>query len=104
MSEALIMIGAVLFYTILSVVLIACIYIKVESFMKKQSKIKCLCKHEYTIGFIWQGKECTDYDLICRKCKKEKKIRIFKGGLFEKMEVGLNDSTGSENANTSNTK
>lgn len=45
---------------------------------KKQKKIKCLCKHEYIEKFRWFNEKITDITLICRKCGKEKKIRIWK--------------------------
>lgn len=52
-----------------------------------QTKIKCLCKHEYNISFVWIGEEINKYELKCRKCGKEKIIRIYKDGFIPNLEV-----------------
>lgn len=59
--------------------------------INKQTKIKCLCKHEYNISFVWMGEERNQYELKCRKCGKEKVIRIYKDGFIRDLEVAENE-------------
>ena len=50
---------------------------KIEQFMRKQNKIKCLCKHEYIKDYTFTMGPRTDYYLVCRKCGKKAKITIY---------------------------
>lgn len=49
---------------------------KFKEIMHRQSKIRCLCKHEYTKDYTFTMGPCTDYHLVCRKCGKKVKIVI----------------------------
>lgn len=54
---------------------------KIEKFMKRQSKIRCLCQHEYEQKFAWRI-GVTDYKEVtfqCRKCGKILKANIVVG-------------------------
>lgn len=50
---------------------------KVKQVMRRQSKIRCLCKHEYVVTFKTCGSGRYWYYLVCRKCGKEKEITIY---------------------------
>lgn len=63
-------------YMILTFVIIP----KIKKIMNRQSKIRCLCKHEYTLKCRWLKGVTRDYDeyiFICRKCEKEKSINVY---------------------------
>ena len=45
---------------------------KFTEWRRRECKIKFLCKHEYTIDFMWYPEH--EVSLVCRKCKKRKKI------------------------------
>lgn len=45
---------------------------KFNGWRSRECKIKFLCKHEYAIDFMWYPKH--EVSLVCRKCKKRKKI------------------------------
>ena len=47
--------------------------------LMKQTKIKCICRHEYEVEFItnYNSSKRREYDLKCRKCGKTKRIRIY---------------------------
>lgn len=50
---------------------------KIRQVMNRQSKIRCLCKHEYVAVSEWNYPLRRCYKLKCRKCGKEKKITIY---------------------------
>ena len=50
---------------------------KIRQVMRSQSKIRCLCKHEYVAVTEWEFPLRRCYELKCRKCGKEKKITIY---------------------------
>lgn len=60
------------------------LYLLIKKIYKNQKKIKCLCKHEYIEDYRWFNTNLADITLVCRKCGKNKKIRIWKD---KKMEV-----------------
>ena len=45
--------------------------------LKKQKKIKCLCKHEFEVEFITDYTKKRVYDLKCRKCGKTKSVTVY---------------------------
>ena len=49
---------------------------KIRQVMRRQSKIRCLCKHEYVAVNEWEYPLKRCYELKCRKCGKEMKITI----------------------------
>lgn len=49
---------------------------KFKEIMHRQSKIRCLCKHEYIKDYTFTMGPRTDYHLVCRKCGKKVKITI----------------------------
>lgn len=53
-------------------------YSKIKQIIKKQYKIKSLCRHEYVVDYIWDGKKLSDYHFVCRKCGKTKEMKIWK--------------------------
>ena len=61
-----------LVYGIISNVIIP----KIRRVMHRQSKIRCLCKHEYVAVNEWEYPLKRCYELKCRKCGKEMKITI----------------------------
>lgn len=67
-----------IFAVILLYILFSVLIYKIKKFMKRQSKIRCLCQHEYEqmhalrIGNA-DYKECK---FVCRKCGKELKANI----------------------------
>lgn len=77
-------IGGVTVALLLSCIIVDVIIPKIKQVMHRQSKIRCLCKHEYvcTSKFVY-GEE-SEYRLICRKCGKKKKISIYRGADNEK--------------------
>lgn len=50
---------------------------KIRQVMRRQSKIRCLCKHEYVAVNEWDYPLRRCYELKCRKCGKEKEITIY---------------------------
>lgn len=56
---------------------------KLKEIMKRQQKIRFLCKHEWIEKKVWKHfglTECTNHDeieLMCRKCGKKKTICIY---------------------------
>ena len=52
-------------------------YGELKDIKNRQSKIRCLCKHEYVKDWIWPINIYTEYGLVCRKCGKKKKITIY---------------------------
>lgn len=63
--------------------LVICAYVavmlpgKIEQFMRKQSKIKCLCKHEYVQDILWECGEHLEYTFRCRKCGKVIEVNVY---------------------------
>lgn len=45
--------------------------------LKKQTKIKCLCHHEYELKYKFEYKFKTEYELKCRKCGRTKSMTIY---------------------------
>lgn len=52
-------------------------YFIISQNLREQRKIKCLCKHEYTLCCKWKHSNYTEFDLQCRKCGKIKRIAIW---------------------------
>ena len=50
---------------------------KIQNIIHHQSKIRCLCKHEYTEDLSFQIGSHIEYTLRCRKCGKVTKINIY---------------------------
>ena len=50
---------------------------KVKRVMHRQSKIRCLCRHEYVAVNEREYPLKLCYELKCRKCGKEMKITIY---------------------------
>jgi hypothetical protein len=74
-----------IFITFLGVIalLVICAYVvvmlpgKIEQFMRKQNKIKCLCKHEYVQDLFWEHGGRKEYGYHCRKCGKSIEINVY---------------------------
>ena len=50
---------------------------KITQIMHRQSKIRCLCKHEYELHWnFYYGRDLDEYCFVCRKCKKVLKIKV----------------------------
>lgn len=62
-------------YIIISKIMIP----KIKDIMSRQSKIRCLCKHEYVLKSKWigWGRDYDEYVFICRKCGKKKSIDVY---------------------------
>lgn len=59
--------------------LICGLKIKIKKILQRQSKIRCLCKHEYTLKWHWHYQEdLEEYCYICRKCGKGLRIKVVK--------------------------
>lgn len=52
---------------------------KIKDIMNRQSKIRCLCKHEYVLKRKWigWGNDYDEYVFVCRKCGKKKSISVY---------------------------
>lgn len=50
---------------------------KIQQVMRRQNKIRCLCRHEYVVVSDWFLPDGCRYELVCRKCGKEKEITIY---------------------------
>lgn len=51
----------------------------IRRIMARQSKIRCLCKHEYLLDWKWEG--CKGIEICryrCRKCGKNLEIKVVK--------------------------
>ena len=77
LSKILMLFGAV-FVAFVSYALYCELGEKVKQVMNRQSKIRCLCKHEYKRKYIWivSSKDYREYVLCCRKCGKILKINV----------------------------
>lgn len=80
MSKIVLLFAAIGFFV---VVMLVCAIIsddvipKIRQVMHRQSKIRCLCRHEYVAVNEWDYPLRRCYELKCRKCGKEKKITIY---------------------------
>ena len=50
---------------------------KIDNIMKRQSKIRCLCRHEYVWDWQFEYGSCVEYHYCCRKCGKELQFRTY---------------------------
>lgn len=65
----------------ISALLVVNLRIKITEVMKRQSKIRCLCKHEYVfVMSCWCDGVFTEYQYKCRKCGKVLEIKVMEKG------------------------
>lgn len=58
--------------------------VKIKEIKKRQSKIRCLCEHEYEFHCkFYYGRDLDEYCYVCRKCNKVLKFKV-----ADKSEVG----------------
>lgn len=70
--------GAVAFALILSAVTDV-LADRIKRIMARQSKIRCLCKHEYLLDWKFEGRKgIEECEYRCRKCGKKLEIKIVK--------------------------
>lgn len=76
-SKFLMLFGAV-FVAFISYALYCELSEKVKQVMRRQGKIRFLCKHEYKRKYVWSvsSKDYVEYVLCCRKCGKILKINV----------------------------
>ena len=72
----LLILGAIMLCILLSI-FVSWAHNKIKDIMHRQSKIRCLCKHEYTKDWTFTVGSYTEYTLKCRKCGKTKEITIY---------------------------
>lgn len=70
----LIAIGFLVVMYMFSLLLINCVT-SIDDWRRNGCKFKCLCKHEYDMGFISPFHR-EDTLLICHKCGKKKRINL----------------------------
>lgn len=76
LSNALMLCGAV-FVAFVSYALYCNLCEKIKQVMNRQSKIRCLCKHEYELRWdVYYGRDLDEYCYVCRKCNKVLKIKV----------------------------
>ena len=50
---------------------------KIKRVMRRQSKIRCLCKHEYVFEWVfYYGRDLKELSYKCRKCGKVLRINV----------------------------
>lgn len=76
LSKILMGFGAV-FVSFISYYLYCELKEKIKQFMKRQSKIRCLCEHEYEFKWhMYYGRDLDEYCYVCRKCNKVLKFKV----------------------------
>jgi hypothetical protein len=75
-SNFLMMLGAVV-VAFGSYGLYCVLKLKIKQAMQRQSKIRCLCEHEYEFQWhIYYGRDLDEYCYVCRKCNKVLKFKV----------------------------
>lgn len=70
--------GYLTFFLIVYGLIFGIIVPKIKEILRRQCKIRFLCKHEYVDIFNYDLHTCVDYDLKCRKCGKRKHMTIWR--------------------------
>ena len=59
--------------------LISYVCLKIKQILKRQSKIRCLCKHEYDFDWSYEYDcGCEEHHYTCKKCGKVLEIKVIK--------------------------
>lgn len=64
---------------LLMALLISYVCLKIKQILKRQSKIRCLCKHEYDFDWSYEYDcRCEEHRYTCKKCGKVLEIKVIK--------------------------
>jgi hypothetical protein len=86
LEVALLILGSATAFTMLYIGLNV-LFDKINEFINRKCKIRCLCKHEYIIDAKWLGWGFIEHVFKCRKCGKVLRIKVFENKVGDEHEV-----------------
>lgn len=72
----------VLFIALIVLFVVNILWFYAKRILNKQTKIKCLCKHEYEPFYAFYAVKGVEYAFKCRKCGKEVHIQTLTDDKF----------------------